>query len=99
MANSINVEGDNNLIFQNIKDSTITVHQNSIAKTSKELTLRIPKIHLTEVIGREDELEDLHKLLFDNKHVVVVNGLGGIGKTTLAQAYMSLYYDDYQHIA
>jgi tetratricopeptide (TPR) repeat protein len=99
MANSIKVEGDNNLIFQDIKDSTITVHQNSVAKTSKDLTLRIPKIHLTEVIGRENELEDLHKLLFDNKHVVVVNGLGGIGKTTLAQAYMSLYYDDYQHIA
>jgi tetratricopeptide (TPR) repeat protein len=99
MPNSINVEGDNNLIFQDIKDSTITVHQNSVAKTSKDLTLRIPKIHLTEVIGRENELEDLHKLLFDNKHVVVVNGLGGIGKTTLAQVYMSLYYDDYQHIA
>jgi tetratricopeptide (TPR) repeat protein/GTPase SAR1 family protein len=99
MPNSIKVEGDNNLIFQDIKDSTITVHQNSVAKISKDLTLRIPKIHLSEVIGREDELEDLHKLLFDNKHVVVVNGLGGIGKTTLAQAYMSLYYDDYQHIA
>jgi tetratricopeptide (TPR) repeat protein len=99
MPNSIHNEGDKSLIFQDIKDSTITVHQNSIAKTSKDLTLRIPKIHLTEVIGRESELEDLHKLLFDNKHVVVVNGLGGIGKTTLAQAYMSLYYDDYQHIA
>jgi tetratricopeptide (TPR) repeat protein len=65
----------------------------------KELTLKIPKIHPSEVIGREKELEELHQLLFDNKHVVVVNGLGGIGKTTLAQAYMSLYYDDYLHIA
>ncbi len=99
MPDSIHVEGDNNLILQNIKDSTITVNQNSVAKPPKDLTLRIPKIHISEVIGRESELEDLHKLLFDNKHVVVVNGLGGIGKTTLAQAYMSLYYDDYQHIA
>ena len=65
----------------------------------KELTLKLPKIHPSEVIGREDELEHLHQLLFDNKHVVVVNGLGGIGKTTLAQAYLSLHYDDYQHIA
>jgi hypothetical protein len=64
----------------------------------KELTLKIPKIHPSEVIGREKELEELHQLLFDNKHVVVVNGMGGIGKTTLVQAYMSLYYDDYQHI-
>ncbi len=99
MPNSIHIEGNNNPTFQDITNSTITVNQNSVAKPPKELTLRIPKIHLTEVIGREDELEDLHKLLFDNKHVVVVNGLGGIGKTTLAQAYMSLYYDDYQHIA
>ncbi|MFN8355413.1 MAG: tetratricopeptide repeat protein [Spirosomataceae bacterium] len=72
---------------------------NSFAKYPKELTLKIPKIHASEVIGRESEVEDLRKLLFDNKHVVVVNGLGGIGKTTLAQAYLSKYYDDYQHIA
>ena len=99
MPNSISNDGNHNLNFQNIKDSTITVHQNSISKTPKEFTLRIPKIHLSEVIGRESELDNLHKLLFDNKHVVVVNGLGGIGKTTLALKYISLYYDDYQHIA
>jgi tetratricopeptide (TPR) repeat protein len=72
--------------------------QNNSTHLPKELTLKIPKIHPSEVIGREKELEELHQLLFDNKHVVVVNGMGGIGKTTLVQAYMSLYYDDYQHI-
>jgi tetratricopeptide (TPR) repeat protein len=99
MPNSIDIHGNNNNTFQGLTNPVINITNNSIAKTSKDLTLRIPKIHLTEVIGRENELEDLHKLLFDNKHVVVVNGLGGIGKTTLAQAYVSLYYDDYQHIA
>ena len=72
---------------------------NILTSIPKELTSKIPKVHISEVIGREKELEELRSLLFDNKHVVVVNGLGGIGKTTLAQAYMSLYYNDYQHIA
>jgi hypothetical protein len=31
--------------------------------------------------------------------VVLVNGLGGIGKTTLVQVYISKYYDVYEHIA
>lgn len=98
MPNTIANKGNNNLNFQDVTNSTITVQQNSIAKLPKELTLNIPKIHLNKVIGREHELEDLYQLLFDNKHVVLVNGLGGIGKTTLAQAYMSQYYDEYQHI-
>ncbi|WP_267289661.1 tetratricopeptide repeat protein [Parachryseolinea silvisoli] len=41
----------------------------------------------------------LHRALFQNKQVVLVNGLGGIGKTTLAQGYLSTYYQDYQHVA
>ncbi|AXY78150.1 tetratricopeptide repeat protein [Paraflavitalea soli] len=65
----------------------------------KELTSKIPRIHQHDIIGREDELQDLHTLLFNNKQVVVVNGMGGIGKTILSQAYLSKYYDDYHHIA
>jgi tetratricopeptide (TPR) repeat protein len=67
-------------------------------KFPKELTLKLPKIDKDDIIGRADELQELHQLLFSNKKVVVVNGLGGIGKTTLAQGYLSKYYNDYQHI-
>ena len=68
-------------------------------KLPKELTLNLPKIHPDDIIGRADDLADLHRLLSESKRVVLINGLGGIGKTTLAQAYVSQYYDNYHHIA
>jgi tetratricopeptide (TPR) repeat protein len=64
----------------------------------KELTLKIPRIDNDDIVGRATELEELHQLLFSNKKVVVVNGLGGIGKTALAQGYLSKFYNEYKHI-
>ncbi len=41
----------------------------------------------------------MHQRLFDHKQVDLVNGLGGIGKTTLAQVYTSKHWEQYHHIA
>ena len=65
----------------------------------KELTASIPKTRRDQIIGREAELSDLHYRLFNNRQVVLVNGLGGIGKTTLAQVYTAHYWDEYRHVA
>ncbi|TAE07491.1 MAG: tetratricopeptide repeat protein [Bacteroidetes bacterium] len=53
-----------------------------------------------KVIGRQDELEELHAQLQqkENLPTVVVNGLGGIGKTTLVRKYVSDYQTHYAHI-
>ncbi|MBK7869152.1 MAG: ATP-binding protein, partial [Saprospiraceae bacterium] len=72
--------------------------QGTQSKLPKDLSLNIPKVHPDDVVGREDDLKNLHDLLFDNKRVVVVNGLGGLGKTTLAQAYIGQYYTEYRHV-
>jgi len=83
--------GDNN---------TINYHyHNPESRLPKELTWRIPKIHPEDIIGREEDLQQLHEYLCNKKRVVLVNGLGGIGKTTLVQAYISQYYHEYHHIA
>lgn len=69
-----------------------------IDKTIPKLLTALHAIDLDDIIGRDEDIKNLRGLLFDHKKVVVVNGLGGIGKTTLAEAYASKYHEDYQHI-
>lgn len=89
-----NASNINNLHIGDIANYSAT----SNPTPPKELSLVIPRIHPDEIIGRERDLTQLYKLLHTEKRVVLVNGLGGIGKTTLAQAYVSLYFESYHHI-
>ncbi len=68
-------------------------------RTLGVLTSVIIKIPPNEIVGRKGDLENLRKSLNTNKGVVVVHGMGGIGKTTLAAAYVSEYYRKYKHLA
>ncbi|MEL6926234.1 MAG: NB-ARC domain-containing protein, partial [Bacteroidota bacterium] len=65
----------------------------------KELTFELPRLRADQIIGRTSDLKDLHRRLFNQQQVVLVNGMGGVGKTTLAQVYCSAYYEQYAHIA
>jgi len=50
-------------------------------------------------IGRDEELQSVHDALFDGDNLLLlVNGEGGIGKTTLAAKYYQRYFDDYAHL-
>ncbi|MCB0852136.1 MAG: AAA family ATPase, partial [Bacteroidetes bacterium] len=51
-----------------------------------------------QFIGREEELQKVKELLNENDKLVLVNGLGGVGKTTLARKYVHLHQDEYDHI-
>jgi hypothetical protein len=64
----------------------------------KELTARLPLLVTDKIVNRNDDLNDIYNRLLKNKQVVLVNGMGGIGKTTLAQLYMSKYYETYKHL-
>ncbi len=50
--------------------------------------------------GRGEELKDLRKELIEgNNFLLLVNGQGGIGKTSLAAAYYHKYHRKYKHAA
>ena len=85
-------------------DSPIYIAKNVsgtiIEKTESSLPKELSVVHKrnpNDIVGRDTDLQELHDLLFDEKQVVLVNGLGGIGKTTLAETYIAKYYDDYHH--
>jgi hypothetical protein len=51
-------------------------------------------------VAREDELREIHKALRGDgsRHIVILHGLGGIGKTQLAIAYAKRHKDNYSAI-
>ncbi|MGE5342484.1 MAG: tetratricopeptide repeat protein [Candidatus Omnitrophota bacterium] len=52
-----------------------------------------------ELIGREKDLAGLEKTLKTSKRVVLVNGLGGIGKTEVCKAFFLEHYEHYRYAA
>ena len=67
----------------------------------------VPKILSTSLpffpqifLGRKHDLEAVHEKLFSGENLLLlINGEGGIGKTTFAARYWQRYEDDYQHLA
>ena len=95
--------------YKNINLGTINadnVHIGDITYIIEDKSLVIP-FHLTNfipsnaahVVGREAELQATREKLLTGKPTVLVNGIGGIGKTTLALKYMVAYTPQYQHLA
>ena len=52
-----------------------------------------------EFIGRAFDLSSTVELLQGGNQVLLLNGIGGIGKTTLAKKYLHSQYDNYNYIA
>ncbi|MBD2353605.1 tetratricopeptide repeat protein [Tolypothrix sp. FACHB-123] len=68
------------------------------AQTTKEIHHNIPLSGVTKFVGRETELQNLHRLLQENQQVAIaaIAGMGGVGKTELALQYANLHRVTYQ---
>ena len=104
LKNNSQQTGDNNKNYQGIKDSTIInnsqiIYNTNTAKTlPHELSTYLPHTDSNKIVGRQTDIANLHTLLTTDKEVVLVNAIGGVGKTTLLQLYVHQYYDHYKHL-
>lgn len=64
---------------------------------NKKFLTNIPSNHL--FLGREDDLKKIKQNLKTKKQLLLLNGIGGIGKTSLVIEYINTYKDEYDHIA
>lgn len=58
----------------------------------------IPNVHEQEIVGRAIDLSNLEALIESSKRAVLVNGMGGVGKTTLAKLFVAKNYRNYSHV-
>lgn len=93
IGNIIQIQGNNNLVLQDVNSRNVVIN----FEVSKYLNM-IPSIEFREIFGRESEIEKINKIFKREEKVVLVNGLGGIGKTTLALAYLKKYESQFNHI-
>jgi len=56
------------------------------------------EIDISKIVGRKRGLFIIDQLLSSHRRALLVNGLGGIGKTTLAKYYVQEYEAQYNHI-
>jgi tetratricopeptide (TPR) repeat protein len=64
------------------------IHQNIILPEHKTPTQLTSKLGKDTIIGRVKELEEIDILLKESSSLLLINGIGGIGKSTIASYYL-----------
>jgi len=94
--NQMTIGNDNNGIVNSGDNNTITqITQQPEFKTPKILTPSLGS-H-SNFIGRKTELKELQTKLDSNNSLLLLNGIGGIGKSSLAAYYLSQQKDNYDY--
>jgi len=65
-----------------------TVNQNLILPEHKVPPQLTSKLGKNSIIGREKELKEIDELLNSSNSLLLINGIGGIGKSTIASYYL-----------
>ncbi len=76
-----------------------TVHNHYYGRAIRKFLTKPP--FLPEAfLGRTDDLQTVRRLLFEEANMLLlVNGRGGVGKTSLAAQYFHNHHQEYKHLA
>jgi len=89
--------------IENIENQggTINVHNSQINlpphKVPKKLTPQTGLANEIDFVGRKEELQKVDELLNQNSMLLLLNGIGGIGKSTLASYYLNQHKDNFDY--
>lgn len=75
---------------------------NIFSEEKREIPLiltHLPSISISGVIGRKQKLQELKEQSDCSDKIIVVQGLGGIGKTTFVKYFVEIYRSEYHHFA
>lgn len=67
-------------------------------ETAHKFLTNIPKINSGDFIGRDNELEDIREKSKEPGKSILLSGIGGIGKTSLAMAFIGSSDEDFEHL-
>ncbi|MVM32847.1 NACHT domain-containing protein [Spirosoma sp. HMF4905] len=81
-------------LLEKLLDNTAKTTQNIIPRI-----LTLPPFDSKIFIGREEEIYNLEKSFTESRrNIIILNGEGGIGKTTIASQYWIKNSDSYKHL-
>ena len=86
-----------NLNINQLREELFSAFPPGNTQIPRQLTPYTPIDAEEECIGRDEDLKKLEDTLRRSPKVVVVNGLGGIGKTTVAKAWFQAARAGYDH--
>ena len=82
-------------IIETLKCAIENMHENSVFK--KAFFINYDPLPNSMFVGRDEEIELIYNSFATQKYVVL-NGIGGMGKTELAQQYLARHSKDYDVI-
>jgi len=98
MDKNINVNGD--IYGVGVAQDGSTINQDIHLpphEIPKKLTPQTGLANDIDFVGRKEELQKVDELLNQNSMLLLLNGIGGIGKSTLASYYLNQHKDNFDY--
>lgn len=70
-----------------------------LLRTIPKFLTTIPSVDYSQVLGREKDFKEIVEKMDETDKCFLINGIGGIGKTTLAKYIVNKFKDEYDYVA